>query len=63
MLSILLSITWVLSIHRLTESERRYRSRDSKPEDLEAIQELRLIVQEQERKIKELVVSSHHKAI
>ena len=42
---------------RLAELEHRYRSRESRPEDLEAIKELKLTVQEQERKMKELIVS------
>ena len=43
---------------RLSEVERRYKSRDSKPEDIETIKELRFIVQEQERKMKDLIVSA-----
>ena len=46
-------------IHRLSEWEHRYKMRESKPEDLEAIRELRMTVREQEQKIKDLVVSDH----
>ena len=48
---------FLLFLVRLAESERRYRSRESRPDDLEAIRELKLTVQEQERKMKELIVS------
>ena len=41
---------------RLSEWERRYKSRDSKPEDIAAIRELRSIVREQEQRMKDLVV-------
>ena len=52
-------ILYLLYIYltRLAELEHRYRSRESRSEDLEAIKELRLTVQEQERKMKELIVS------
>lgn len=41
---------------RLSEWEQRYKMRGSKPEDLDAIRELKMIVREQEQKIKDLVV-------
>ena len=42
---------------RLAESERRYHNRESRPEDLEVIRDLRVKLREQEQKMKELVVS------
>ena len=44
------------SFFRLAEFEHRYHSRDSRPEDVEAIRELREVVRGQERRMKELVV-------
>ena len=42
--------------HRLSDWEQRYKTRDSKPEDVEAIIELRMIVGQQQQKMKDLVV-------
>lgn len=44
-------------VYRLAESEHRYHNRESRPEDLEAIRDLRVKLREQEQKMKELVVS------
>ena len=46
----------VITCCRLTEAELRYKNRDSRPEDLERIQELRIAVNDQEKKIDELLV-------
>ena len=43
--------------YRLEEAEDRYNSRDSRPEDLELIQQLRDAVLEREERMKALVVS------
>ena len=45
------------NVCRLAESERRYHSRESRQEDLEAIRDLRVKLREQEQMMKELVVS------
>ena len=42
---------------RISEWQHRYHARDSKPEDLETIKELKMIVREQEQKMRELIVS------
>ena len=42
---------------RISEWQRRYHARDSKPEDLETIKELKMIVREQEQKMREFIVS------
>ena len=41
---------------RLTEAELRYKTRDSRPEDLDRIRELRMAVGDQEKRIEELLV-------
>lgn len=41
---------------RLFEAEQRYRSRESRPEDIEYIRKLKKAVTEQEVKIKQLMV-------
>lgn len=41
---------------RLGEWEQRYRTRESKREDLELIKELKSIVQQQKMKMKDLIV-------
>ena len=45
---------------RISEWQRRYHARDSKPEDLETIKELKMIVREQQQKMKEFIVSCFH---
>ena len=40
----------------MSEWETRYKSRDSKPEDLEQIRELTSLTQQQKLKIKDLIV-------
>ena len=42
---------------RLAAAELRYKSRESRPEDLQSIRELKAIVKEHEHKMRELVVS------
>ena len=42
---------------RISEWQRRYHARDSKTEDLETIKELKMIVREQEQKMREIIVS------
>lgn len=44
---------------RLSECERKYLTRESKPEDLEAIKELTALLQQQKQKIKDLTVSAN----
>lgn len=46
-----------LSDCRVSEWEHRYRVRESKPEDLEAIRQLRLLTEQQKQKMKDLIVS------
>ena len=43
--------------YRISEWQRRYHARDSKPEDLETIKELKMIVREQDLKVREFIVS------
>ena len=47
-----------VSLYRLAEAEERYSQRDSRPEDLELIQQLREEVQEREMRVKQLIVST-----
>lgn len=54
-------MTLVLSV-RVVEWEQRYTSRESKPEDLEAIRELQLLTEHQRVKMKDLIVR-HYKII
>ena len=50
-------IFFVFLLVRISEWQRRYHARDSKPEDLETIKELKMIVREQEQKMREFIVS------
>ena len=43
---------------RLIEQESRYRCREPRPEDVQAIQELQRVVREQEVQMKEMAVSA-----
>lgn len=47
---------WIFIVIRISEWQRRYHARDSKPEDLEMIKELKIIVREQEQKMREFIV-------
>ena len=49
--------TWDFLIDRLEEAEERYNNRDSRPEDLELIQQLRDAIAEREARMKQLIVS------
>ena len=40
----------------MSDWEQRYKARDSKPEDLEQIRELRILVEQQKLKMKDLIV-------
>ena len=48
----------IVFLYRLAEAEERYNQRDSRPEDLELIQQLREEVQEREMRVKQLIVST-----
>ena len=48
--------------YRVAEWESRYRARESKPEDLELISELRILTQQQKQRIKDLIVSLDYRA-
>ena len=52
----LVPICLILCTCRISEWQRRYQARDSKPEDLETIRELKMIVREQEQRMKEFNV-------
>lgn len=53
----LLSLPHVLSVSRLEGTEEKLRNRESRPEDLHIIAELREMVTEREALVKKLVVS------
>ena len=44
--------------NRLEEAEEKYRSRQSRPEDLEVIEQLKRVLAERELDMKKLVVST-----
>ena len=46
-------------IYRVKDGERRYKNRESKPEDLELIRELKLLKEQHTQRIKDLIVSIH----
>lgn len=45
-------------LNRLEEAEEKYRSRQSRPEDLEVIEQLKRVLAERELDMKKLVVST-----
>jgi hypothetical protein len=51
-------IVTVFFLLRLEEANERYNQRESKPEDLELIEQLRQEVAEREMRIKQLIVST-----
>jgi hypothetical protein len=44
-------------MHRVRDWEKRYKSRESKPQDLELIRELKLLTEQYLQRIKDLIVS------
>lgn len=52
----------LFSLERLEEAEEKFRSRQSRPEDLEVIEQLKRALAERELDMKKLVVSKIHGA-
>ena len=46
----------LILFHSLRDAELKYKNRGSRPEDIAAIREIKSIVKEQERKMKQLIV-------
>ena len=51
-------ILFFFFLNRLEEAEEKYRSRQSRPEDLEVIEQLKRVLAERELDMKKLVVST-----
>lgn len=54
---------YVCGMSRLEGTEEKFRNRESRPEDLQAIAELREMVSEREALVKKLVVSVHRNGL
>lgn len=51
-------ILFFFFLNRLEEAEEKYRGRQSRPEDLEVIEQLKRVLAERELDVKKLVVST-----